>query len=189
MSKRRVGVLGAAVAAVLVLAAFPAGGGAAGWGDRLLLVNDECEPASFNAVLGPGACVGDGTVTFGAFIAELAQTKTVEAWNFSPEQLNIAPRGRLRAVNRGGEFHTVTRVAEFGGGFVPILNELAGTPIPAPECFTPPGPSNLFLEAGESGVLTTGPDGALGPGANKLLCCVHPWMRSTVHVRSGARGL
>jgi hypothetical protein len=50
----------------------------------------------------------------------------------------------LVAVNKGGETHTFTRVAEYGGGIVPFLNDLAQTPIVAPECsaettFVPPG--------------------------------------------------
>ena len=37
-------------------------------------------------------------------------------------------------INRGGEKHTFTEVAEFGGGIVPLLNDLAHVPDVAPEC-------------------------------------------------------
>ncbi len=30
--------------------------------------------------------------------------------------------------------HTFTHVKAFGGGIVPLLNDLAGVPTPAPEC-------------------------------------------------------
>lgn len=152
-------------------------------GDQLLRVKDRCEPVSFNAVIGPGTCIGDGNVTFSAFIAQLMRHQEAFAWSFKPNRVSIPAGKNVRAVNTGGEFHTVTRVAEFGGGFVPELNELSGNPIPAPECFGPPGPTNLFLPAGASGVFSSGVMGALVPAENKLMCCIHPWMRSTVNVR------
>jgi hypothetical protein len=171
------------VAAVGLGALFGSVAGAGASGERFLKVMDQCEPVSFNAVLGPGACVGDGMITFSAFITQLINHQEAFAWSFRPERTTLSGGRNLRANNVGGEFHTVTRVAEFGGGFVDDLNELSGNPIPAPECFGPPSATNLFLPAGASGVFTSGVLGALLPGENRLMCCVHPWMRSTVDVR------
>jgi hypothetical protein len=67
-------------------------------------------------------------------------------------------------------------VAQFGGGFIDDLNQLSGNPIPAPECldfanigFVPSGGS-------ETQVLPAS-------GANHYMCCIHPWMRTTIVAR------
>src|SRR5919108_6247392 len=121
----------------LVFAAAVTGAPAFGNGDNAsvaVAVNDACEPTSFNAVLGPGACVGSGTVTFSQFIAELSATHQVATWNFSPANFTIEKGDRLVVTNRGGEEHTYTEVAQFGFGIVPILNTLTfgatGPPLP-----------------------------------------------------------
>src|SRR5262245_54127446 len=97
---------------------------------------DQCEPTSFNAVLGAGACVGTGTVTFDEFITELTRHRRVNVWQMEPRSLNMTVGQILAAINLGGETHTFTEVDEFGGGIVQNLNELAGVPVPAPECLT-----------------------------------------------------
>ena len=69
--------------------------------------------------------------------------------------------------------HTFTRVAAFGGGIVPFLNALSGTPNVAPEC----NPATLdFLAAGASQSVVIAND-----GAEKYQCCIHPWMRMVVN--------
>jgi hypothetical protein len=82
----------------------------------------------------------------------------------------------LRAFNRGAEAHTFTEVDHFGGGIVPMLNQLSGTPVPAPEClalqpqdFIAPGALSEDEEIED-------------PGVERYQCCIHPWMRMTVHV-------
>jgi hypothetical protein len=50
----------------------------------------------------------------------------------APSQTDSWLGDALVAVNNGGEMHTFTRVANFGGGVVPFLNGLAGTPNVAP---------------------------------------------------------
>jgi hypothetical protein len=76
------------------------------------------------------------------------------------------------ATNKGGEVHTFTEVAEFGGGLVPLLNQLSHVPEVAPECtlaaldpddFVPPG-GTYRERVSHSGNL-------------KFQCCIHPWMR------------
>ena len=44
-------------------------------GQQVLELRDDCDPATFNAVLGPGGCIGSGTTTFSTFIAELQEDK------------------------------------------------------------------------------------------------------------------
>ncbi|HMF93531.1 MAG TPA: hypothetical protein VKE96_04520 [Vicinamibacterales bacterium] len=146
---------------------------------QVVQVRDDCDPATFNAGPpdGPGLghiCDGDGGTTFGEFIAELQATQVAEKWRFNPDQMS-EPRN-IVAQNRGGETHSFTKVAKFGGGQVPVLNALSGNPVPAPEClaasvgatFIPSGGSHA-----ENGVM----------GGDKFQCCIHPWMRTTVRKR------
>lgn len=183
-SKRLAVVAGAVVAGSLVVAAT----GLAGGGERTIRVVDACEPDSFNAAIGPGTCVGDGKVTFGDFIATLERTQTHPRWRFLPEHTSVPAGTALVAQNEGGEAHTFTEVAAFGGGFVGDLNELSGNPTPAPECATTlpggiliPAPGALATFVGPGGTLTTAP---LAPGVHRYLCCIHPWMRTTVTAHS-----
>jgi plastocyanin len=77
----------------------------------------------------------------------------------------------VRVTNRGGRAHTFTKVANFGGGFVPLLN---GALTPAPEC----NPEQVvFVPYGGSHKLTS-----LDPGLHTFQCGIHPWMRGAVRV-------
>jgi plastocyanin len=133
---------------------------------------DDCDPATFDAVLGRGTCVGKGETTFQQFIAELTATKTVEEWKFEDDRFDVEPGGRILAVNRGGETHTFTKVNQFGGGFVPVLNTLSGNPNPAPECVSG-AVAGTFVPAGGRLTVT-----APASGTVKFQCCIHPWMRA-----------
>lgn len=91
---------------------------------RQVQVLDECDPATFDAALGnPNACVKGGGTTFDEFIGQLIAMGRAPAWRFAPTQLDLAAGGSIDAYNRGGEFHTFTEVAAFGGGCIPILNQ------------------------------------------------------------------
>lgn len=145
-----------------------------GAGERIVSMMDACDPESFDAALGVGSCVRNGGVTFERFLEELGKHQKVGSWHFAPPTMNVRVGETLVAINRGGEVHTFTEVAEFGGGFVAELNHLAGTPVPAPEClnfagivFVPPGGTDRHAV-----------DDA---GTEKYMCCLHPWMRTTVH--------
>jgi plastocyanin len=169
---------------VLVAAAAVAGAPAYGNDDDdarvAVAINDACEPASFNAAIGPGTCVGSGTVTFSAFLAELGATHRVATWNFSPAALTIEKGDSLIVTNRGGEVHTYTKVAQFGFGIVPILNTLTfGTTGPP----LPEFASAVFLAPGETQVVrTTGKKPRLELGLNRFECAIHPWMQGMVTV-------
>ena len=144
---------------------------------RVIDINDQCDPATFNAAVGPGTCVTSHTgVQFDDFLRELGQTQKDGAWNFAPGEVRLQDGQAFQAVNRGGEVHTFTEVDEFGGGFLQLLNDLSGNPVPAPEClnfggleFIPPGG-------------TSGPE-TEEPGVHHYQCCIHPWMRVDVTVR------
>lgn len=136
---------------------------------------DRCEPESFNAVFGPGTCIGDGKVTFDEFIAELVKKQTHRQWRNQPTQVALKAERPISIVNVGGETHTFTPVAEFGGGFIDDLNQLSGNPDPAPEC----------LDFGTIDFLVAGsvtPLAGLPEGTHRFECCIHPWMRTTVEV-------
>jgi hypothetical protein len=147
-----------------------------------------CEPASFNAAVGPGTCIGNGTITFAHFISELTNAQKVGAWHFDPSAGSLEPGTVLSLDNRGGETHTFTKVKEFGGGFVAPLNALSGNPVPAPECATatvgglipkPESPSNIFVEAETTEVGPIAGSAILPSGTTtKFQCCIHPWMRT-----------
>jgi hypothetical protein len=146
---------------------------------------DNCDPETFNEAVGPDTCIpgAHGTELFSLFIQEVTLDKLAGAWRFGAAKYTL-PQGRnTKLDNRGGELHTFTKVAKFGGGFVPILNQLSGNPIPAPECLEPENSSNIFVEAG---TVEDGPvagSATLPVGSTKIMCCVHPWMRTIVTVK------
>jgi plastocyanin len=173
---RRFGTLGIATLLALMLTVVLATNSSATSSSRQVQVRDDCEPVSFNAAVGPGTCVKDGTTTFQEFVALLAAHTPPAAWRFAPDQLSLAAGGTLEAQNRGGEFHTFTEVANFGGGCIGFLNALLGL-TPVPECGTPGILFATGLPAG--GTLTTG---SLPPGLHRFECLIHPWMRTSVTV-------
>jgi hypothetical protein len=119
--------------------------------------------------------VGDGKVTFAEFIAELEKKQIHHQWRAQPKHVALKSTRSLEVVNVGGEVHTFTPVAEFGGGFVVELNNLSGNPVPAPECLD--FGSIQFLPAG-----SVTPLGSLAEGTHRFMCCIHPWMRTTAEV-------
>ena len=155
-------------------------------GDKKFRMYDDCEATSFNAVLGDGACIGNGNTTFEAFIEELEATQDAHEWRNQPNQalLNV---GRPTIIeNRGGEVHTFTKVAAFGGGFVPDLNGISGNPVPAPECLN--FGSIVFIPAGATEDGPTAGSSDLPVGTSRFQCCIHPWMRTTIEVASPGGG-
>jgi hypothetical protein len=144
---------------------------------RTVRMYDSCDPATFNAVFNdPTICIRQGHVPFDRFIAELTKTQQAAQWRFAPQQIELDRGDNLFAVNHGGEVHTFTRVANFGGGILPLLNDLSGNTAVAPECTT--------LE----------PDDFVARGATytaelninqvqHFQCCIHPWMRTDVRIK------
>ena len=150
---------------------------------------DNCDPTTFNAAIGPGTCAitpHKHDTTFAEFLGLLFSplSKTVvghPAWNFAPGYISISAGQTVRVTNAGGEGHTFTEVAAFGGGFVPFLN---GNFVGAPAGTTP------LIEAGAcqaapAAVVAPGSTAhitGLSPGVHKFQCCIHPWMRAVVDV-------
>jgi hypothetical protein len=144
---------------------------------RLVSMNDACDSATFNAAVGAGTCSRPGGVRFDEFVAQLTLHQSAGAWHNAPSQMRAMVGETLVAVNRGGEMHTFTRVAAFGGGIVPLLNALAGTPNVAPECAALT-PSEFVAPGG------TDTEEPLVAGTTLYQCCIHPWMHTTVRVGS-----
>ena len=147
---------------------------------KTVTLKDDCEQASFNAPppagVGPGTCIGDGETTFAEFIAELQQDRVAEDWEIDPDDANVRSGQSVRARNEGGETHTFTEVAEFGGGFIPPLNALSGNLTLAPECFASSVDATIVPAGGLSSAT------ALKKGRHLFQCCIHPWMRTVVTV-------
>jgi plastocyanin len=146
-----------------------------------VVVLDECEPTSFNATFGDGICINVVTtqgVPLPEFLAALPAGHP--QWLFYPATLSIKRGDTVRAVNQGGEVHTFTEVKEFGGGFLPVLNDPPNSPA-VPECAV--GYANISVASTRviqgSSLLVTG----LQKGVHHFECCIHPWMRMDIEVK------
>jgi len=148
---------------------------AKGASQHVVTLSDACDPQTFDAALGPGTCTRSGGVRFDAFLDLLGKHQSIGGWHVAPSEVTMQVGEMLVAMNHGGETHTFTEVEEFGGGIVPLLNQLTGLTEVAPECkalqgkdFLAPGASSSEKEE-EAGV-------------EKYQCCIHPWMRAQVRV-------
>jgi plastocyanin len=142
---------------------------------------DECDPATFNAVLGPDFCknvaLGSATKLTDLFAKAAAGTPD-PGWDFEPDTVHVKKGSTLTVVDQGGEPHTFTEVAKFGGGFIPGLNAGEET---VPECsggFANVAVARTRILQG-SQVQVTG----LSKGEHLFECCIHPWMRVKVEVK------
>jgi plastocyanin len=150
---------------------------------------DNCDPATFNAAIAPGTCAvtpHQHDTTFAEFVGLLFSplaTNTIghPAWQFAPGYVSVRAGQTVRVTNSGGEGHTFTEVAAYGGGFVPLLNGAISPPAPA-------GTMPL-VEAGACAAMppVVAPGNTiqikgLSPGVHKFQCCIHPWMRAVVDV-------
>jgi hypothetical protein len=140
---------------------------------------DDCDPTTFGALCNSNF---HGGTTLAAFQAELAATQRVAAWEYGGGQGSVNGGTALRVDNKGGETHTFTVVANFGGGRDAAINAASGNTVVAPECVAGPNPLNVDIPSLTGANVTTGPNGALKPGSYKVQCCIHPWMHSTVVV-------
>jgi hypothetical protein len=171
---------GTALAAASAALAAPS---AALAGGNEIKVRDACDPASFNAALGDGACVRDDggrRVTFDALLAGVAEDGEHGAWSFSsPITVDEGESVAVR-FDRGGEMHTFSEVrGTFGAGCVPELNELMGLEgPPVVDCSTAFTPAELVGPA-----LSSNSVAGLDEGEHRFQCAIHPWMRTTVIVR------
>jgi plastocyanin len=144
---------------------------------------DECDPATFNApgAAGPDFCknVAVGASTkFANLFADAAAGKPDPNWDFEPDALTVKEGTTLSVVNQGGEPHTFTEVAKFGGGFIPGLN---GGDAPAPECAA--GFSSVAIARTRILQGSTSQFAGLSKGEHLFQCCIHPWMHMKVEVK------
>ena len=143
---------------------------------------DECDPPTFNAIgLGIICDVNfDGRVTFPEFASLLSPAAFGHpAWRFDEPFLEIRPSQKVQVRNDGGEDHTFTEVAAFGGGRVDALNgplKLTARP----ECAADVAPP---IRPGESVQIK-----GLREGVHLFECCIHPWMHAVIHVQSADHG-
>jgi hypothetical protein len=153
---------------------------------HVVRIEDDCHARSFNRAVGPGTCVGDGQTRFAEAIAQLRDDGAAGAWRFSPDRFTATGGDSLRVRGLGGEFHTFTPVAQFGGGCVPFLNRLLDLR-PVTECtdlVRLPDGSRLPRGFAETAV----PPGGrlimrdLRVGRHRFQCLVHPWMHTTLTV-------
>ena len=141
-------------------------------------LRDDCDPISFNAAIGAGTCVRKGSTTLTEFFDQLAKDRTVDGWRFKPDKASLHVGDSLLATNRGGEEHTFTRVAAFGGSIVPPINAALGNPPPPPECG-----AAVRIASGASTAPRVAGSPALPVGQNLFQCCIHPWMRTAITVK------
>jgi len=145
---------------------------------------DECDPATFNAVVGPDFCknvalafVAPFATTLADLFAKAAAGAPDPSWDFEPDSLRIKQGTPLIVVNQGGEPHTFTPVANFGGGFIAGLN---GGQAAVPECaagFKDVAVARTRILQGCQLQVA-----GLTKGEHHFQCCIHPWMRVTVKV-------
>jgi plastocyanin len=142
---------------------------------------DRCDPVTFGALCNPNF---HGTTTLAAFGAELDATQRVAAWEYGGGDIRVSAGTSFQVDNKGGETHTFSIVANFGGGRVPGLNTRSGNPVAAPECVAGPNATNVDIASGNGITVTTGANGAMKTkGTFKVQCCIHPWMRTTVTIQ------
>ena len=149
-------------------------------------VTDDCAPNADWGVL--GGCLRDsGEVTRAEFNEALANGYPGHpAWRIVEPYADGQLQSNIRVENTGGRDHSFTEVARFGGGFVPPLNP-AGAAL-APECAIVNNDGSLRPSASALATMIA-PGGdlrvdGLEPGTHNFQCCIHPWMRTTVKVRS-----
>lgn len=172
--------------AFIILCLLFAGGAAMEDSPRFaqVVALDECDPATFNApdAVGPGFCrnVALGASTKLADLLTEAQSKNPDPkWDFEPDSLTISKDTVLSVVDQGGEPHTFTEVAKFGGGFIPGLNAPGEDTVP--ECsggFSRVEVARTRILQGSQLQLA-----GLSRGEHFFQCCIHPWMRIRVEVK------
>src|SRR6202045_4086522 len=140
---------------------------------------DECDPVTFNAVLGPDFCknVALAALGYATTLSDLFQKAANghpdPGWDFEPDTVKIKEGTILTVVDQGGEPHTFTEVAKFGGGFIALLNEPGQETVP--ECLG--GFKNIAVARTRILQGSTTQVTGLSKGEHLFQCCIHPWMK------------
>jgi len=146
---------------------------------------DECDPTTFNAVMGPDFCKNVTLAAFGYattlsdLVAGAQSGKPSPNWDFEPDSISVPQGTVIKVTDQGGEPHTFTEVQQFGGGFLPPLNGPGETSVP--ECtggFSTVEVAKTRIIQGSTIEIPN-----LHKGVHRFQCCIHPWMRVTVNVK------
>jgi plastocyanin len=143
---------------------------------------DECDPVTFDNALGPDFCknIALGASTkLSDLLAGAAKETPDPGWDFEPDSAEIRDGAILSVVDQGGEPHTFTEVAKFGGGFIPALNAPGQETVP--ECsggFKNIAVARTRILQGSTIQVTN-----LSKGEHLFQCCIHPWMKFKVTVK------
>jgi plastocyanin len=158
-------------------------------GGQSVRLRDECDPATFNAGARPlcnPALSGDVTLQqLTAFLSQQPQDilrkRDALGWKFNPDDTEVRVGTTLQISNIGGETHTFTDVSASGftGGCIAGLNAPFGL-APNPLC------ANFAQVQATSGVPSGGSLSVRLTRVGTVLfeCLIHPWMRTSVRVRS-----
>jgi plastocyanin len=148
-----------------------------------VLLEDDCDPVTFNAVgqalFEQSLCEEDfdGSVTYGDFLDALVLVGGHAAWKFNPNSATIRQGESIKAINTGGESHSFTEVEDFGGGIIPEINELLGGLEPVREAQDPEIFGPTIIAPGDSLTITD-----LKAGTHRFMCVFHPWQQSVINV-------
>jgi plastocyanin len=178
----------AAVISVIVTGLIATTAAASGSASQPVLIQDRCDPVTFNQAGISCAPQRRGTVTLQNLTDGIAKDpghvladRDASGWRFQPDEFSVTRGTRLAVKNEGGEFHTFTNVTSTGftGGCVAEINALFPGLTPNPQCANP----DLFATTGVA------PGGTLdvpmnATGTYPFQCMIHPWMRTTVVVRN-----
>src|SRR5919106_4995315 len=136
-----------------------------------VLLEDDCDPITFNAagqaLFEQSLCEEDfgGSVTFGDFLDALVLVGGHGAWRFNPNYATISQGESIKAINTGGESHSFTEVEDFGGGILPVINELLGGLEPVREAQDPEIFGPTIIAPGDSLTITD-----LKAGTHRFMC-------------------
>jgi plastocyanin len=174
-------LLGAAVVAGTTMVVL--GGVSTASDTQEVLLEDDCDPITFNAagqaLFEQSLCEEDfgGSVTFGEFLDAMVLVGGHDVWRFNPDHTTISQGESLKAINTGGESHSFTEVEDFGGGIIPQINQLLGGLEPVPEAQDPNIFGPTIIAPGDSLTVTD-----LNVGTHRFMCVLHPWQRTVINV-------
>ena len=150
---------------------------------RYIAMLDDCDPNDPLWAPTGGCSRKNGAVTnaeFNAFLPSPLSLSVVghPAWRNEPSYVKITVGESVRVTNEGGRGHTLTVVANFGGGRVPPLR-MGLTP--APECAAT-SPATDVLPGASIEI------SGFAVGTHRLQCCIHSWMRAAIKVVPNEKG-
>jgi plastocyanin len=172
-------------------------------------IQDRCDPNTFNpvGVLCTRPAGGENRTFQEMFVppagfifqrpAQILKERDARGWRFNPDDLDAKPGTTLHVVNEGGEVHSFTNVTNTGFtlGCVPPVNAAFAGLLPAAPAALCAG----FPDHPNPALQLLAPNGApppvsalpnwidvpvTGSGTLKYQCMIHPWMRTTVEVKS-----